>query len=123
MPNVLATGSAWLTTMLHDHASDTVTYRRGQQSIEVSAVIGGSPETQVDANGLITQIRNRDFLVKKVALNFGSGPVAPQAGDRIEMTVGGSTETWQVQPTNGDRGYRDTDALELEWRIHCKRVA
>lgn len=121
MANLLATGAAWLSDVLHEHAAETVTYRRGNSSVALTAVVGESHEAQVDASGVLIQVRHCDFLVVKSAINFGAGVVEPQAGDRIERASG---EIWQVQPAGGDHGYRETShALDAEWRVHTKRVS
>jgi len=119
--NLLDTGAEWLSDMLHEHASETVTYQRGNDSVSVTAVIGTSYETEVDTYGIVIQVRHCDFLIQKSSLNFGAGVFEPQPGDRIERASG---EVWQVQPAGGDRGYRETShALDAEWRVHTKRVS
>lgn len=104
---------------LIEEIGETVAYRRGSTTLSLSAVVGASREATVDANGLMTVVRYRDFLIRRDELTLG----APAVGDRIERTVAGVVETWEVCPTSDDRGFADSDREGIKYRVHCKRVA
>lgn len=122
MVNPFSAAFAVVEQAARDLAGETVTYRRGDDEIEIVAVVGSHPEVTLDAKGVQVTVRQIDFVIAVAAINFGSGATEPQAGDEIDRTVAGSTETYRVAANSDDRGYRRSDPDKQTWRVHAERV-
>jgi hypothetical protein len=119
MPDMLAAGSAWLTSQLNAAAGTTVTYRRGSDEAEITATIGRSDFESQDQNGVIENWEARDYLVPTGNLPFGE----PLRGDVIVEASGGLELEYEVAAPRGVPVFRYGDAFRSIVRIHTKQVA
>jgi hypothetical protein len=119
MADLLQAGAAWLGGVLRDHASQSVTYRRGGGSVDLTATIGQTRYEEARSDGLVEQHVAVDFLVAVGDLVIDGSPVTPVRGDRIDWTTGGTTRTYQVLPLPDNRVY-STDAYYTRYRVHTK---
>lgn len=122
--NILGQGLAWLTDQLREHASEAVTYARGDASVDVQATLGSKLLKLDDGDGGIRMERtDMDFLVRASDLDFGGGPVRPQRGDVVYLPVGGTLQVFEVVPYGGSDGpWRWADPHQSMLRIHAKHV-
>ena len=102
----------------------TVTYHRGESSVEVTAVVGRTLYESDDASGAIVKAESRDYFVEAVAIDFGAGAVEPEPGDRIaEPLAGGATaDVYEVMPLGPEPCYRKSDPQGNTLRVHTKLV-
>ena len=71
MTDLLQTGSDWLADQLKAHASRSVNYSRGAESIQVDATIGKTEFEIEDDAGVVQRIESRDFLIHAADLQLG----------------------------------------------------
>ena len=123
MSDLLADGAAWLEDQRHQHLTQTVTYERGADSVQVQASIGRTEFEQADEFGVIHRIEMRDFLVRTVDLVLNGQATLPQTGDRIRETAGAQTFVYEVMAPGNEPVFRYADAYRNTLRIHTKHVA
>lgn len=86
---------------LRQTAGETVTYRRGADSIEITAIPGKANDTQLIDDGLSMSVDELLWKVRPEDLVIASVSIRPQDGDRIERSVGGSTHVYAVRTESG----------------------
>lgn len=124
MADLLKDGLAFLTAQLKAHASETVTYARGYDTVDVQATFGQKLLKLDDGNGGIRmEWTDLDFCVPAADLDFGSGPVEPERGDQIYVTAGSETQVFEVVPFGSDPPWRWSDPHQSMLRIHTKRIS
>jgi len=121
MTNVLQTGAAWLGGVLISHASESVTYHRGDQKVPLSAALGQTEFTVSDVEGTRTEHSDVDFIVTAADLCLDMGITLPQRGDRIKWTQSSVVQVYEVMAPNGEQPFR-LDPTETILRIHTKRT-
>lgn len=119
MPDLLAAGSAWLTSQLNAAAGTTVTYRRGSDTAEITATIGRSEFEAQDQNGVIENWESRDFLIPAASLPFGE----PLRGDVIVEVSGDLELEYEVAAPRGVPVFRYGDAFRSIVRVHTKQTS
>lgn len=119
MPDLLAAGSAWLTSQLNAAAGTTVTYRRGSDTALITATIGRSEFEAQTEGGVIENWESRDFLVPAANLPFGE----PLRGDAIVETSGELELEYEVAAPRGVPVFRFGDAFRSIVRIHAKQIS
>jgi hypothetical protein len=122
MPDLLRTASDWLEDMRTEHASETVIYRREADSVSLAATIGRTVFEVDDGFGVLQKYESRDFLVLADDLVLAGSPVLPEAGDRIEETVGTTTFVYEVMAPGKEPPWRYSDPYRKTLRIHTKQV-
>ncbi|HPM25049.1 MAG TPA: hypothetical protein PLP66_14170 [Phycisphaerae bacterium] len=122
MPDRLEQGAAWLEDQRTRHMSRTVTYLRGDDSVDVAATIGRTEFEQADEYGVVHRTESRDFLVLTDALVLGDKAVLPQTGDRVRETAGDQIFLYEVMAPGGEPPYRYSDPYRRTLRIHTKHV-
>lgn len=123
MGDLLDRGSAFLDDQRHRHLSRTVVYQRGSEAKEVLATIGRTEFEQADDAGLIHRVESRDFLVRTVDLDLGSGRILPRAGDQVRESVDGTVMVYEVNAPGGQPPFRYSDPYRRVLRIHTKHIA
>jgi hypothetical protein len=118
MADLLQTAQTWLAGQFKQHASQTVTYRRGAAEISVQATPGRTTAEQTDVEGLTVETLVNDFLIQATDLDLGAGPTEPQLGDEIVF----AGDTYSVRPHGGEL-WRHSDSYGQVLRIHTKRIA
>lgn len=102
---------------IREVAGETVTYRRGAQSVSVTAVTGRSEYSTVDETGMPVANQSRDFLVPTDGFELGGSPVEPKVGDVIEEQDG---QTHFVTALGDGQPWQWSDAARTTMRIHTK---
>lgn len=119
MPDQLAVGLQWLSDQLMTHAATLVTYQRGQQSVQVPAVIGRSLLKLSDGYGNVRmEWTDRDFIFRTRDLVLDQQPIRPQPGDLIWE----SNSRYEVMAPAGEPHWRWSDPYRQLIRVHTKLV-
>ncbi len=124
MMDVLDQASAWLEQQRTRFASRTVSYRRGEESIQLPASIGKTDFELDDGAGAVIRVQSRDYLICAADLQLGDDLVLPQRGDRIIETDadGGSFEYEVMGPSADQPCWRYSDSYRRTLRVHTKQV-
>jgi hypothetical protein len=125
MPDLLATGTAWLADRLAAYASHVVSYVRGAERLTLSATFGRTPMEVADGLGAVrVEYTGRDFLIRSENLILGGTYAEPARGDRIEELVGEKTHVYEVMhPDPGQQPFRYCDPSRKLMRVHTKLVS
>lgn len=103
-------------------AGEAITYKRGVNSVSLTAVIGTSGFDQVDAMGIVERIESRDYFIEAAKLIIDSALILPGIGDSILETVDGVTYTYEVMTLDGQPAWRYSDPYRDKLRIHTKQI-
>ena len=123
MADILQSGAVWLAGQLQSHAGQTVTYRRGAESVEITATVGQSEYMADDVAGFHGSFVSQDWIIPHSVLVLSEEQITPRRGDTVERTVNGEVETYEVLPPSADSDvYRDMGGQGALWRIHSKRI-
>lgn len=121
MGDLLAKGFAWLDAMRKKHASQSVTFRRGEQAIEeLAATPGTTTFDVVESTGLMRSLQSRDYLISVSDLKLDDAAIEPAIGDRIEEAVGDSIHVYECMGFGGQPAWRYSDPIRNTYRIHTK---
>lgn len=100
-----------------------VIYRRGQQSVEVTASISSTIFEVINDSGFVELVHSRDYLIATEALVLDSATVLPKSGDRIEEVLNGQALTHEVMcPDRSKPCWRFSDPYRRCIRIHTKQI-
>lgn len=117
MSDLLNVGAGWLADALDDNASQSIVYRRGSQSLTLTALIGYQNIAAGAAfGGVIFERDNLDFIVKVSKLKIAGVEVEPDVNDEIDF--GGTTYRVSRPDQSSPCFYGDVDGLT--YRIHAK---
>jgi hypothetical protein len=125
MPDMLATGSAWLTSQMKAHVATSIVYRRGTASVTISnATLGSSSAEVLEQGQMLVRKETQDFIIDAAQLVLNSVTVKPEEGDTIDRTVG--EETWRYEvmpllPLAAPWRYADPP-YNLRLRVHSGKV-
>lgn len=122
MADLLERGSNWLEDQRTLHATRTVTYQRGAETVDLPASIGRTEFEADDGFGVIEKTESRDFLVLAADLVLAGATVLPERGDRIRETQGGATFVHEVLAPGSVPHWRYSDPYRRTLRIHTKLV-
>ena len=123
MTDLLGQGAAWLEGMRHRHMTRPVVYQRGALAVTIQATIGRTIFEMSNAQGVVTQVERRDFLVRAEDLVLGGTVVLPAPGDRIRETRSGTVHVYEVMGAGNEKHFRPSDPDGLTLRIHTAEVA
>jgi hypothetical protein len=116
-------GMTWLAGKMRAQSQTTVEYRRGNLTCQLLAELG-SKLLRVDdgAGGTRVERTELDLLVNAADLTPGdAGPVLPERGDEVRITVGSTVEVYEVLPPAGEPPFQKWPGGE-RLRVHCKWV-
>jgi hypothetical protein len=122
MTDMLRDGVAWLHDQRKQRMASTVTYQRGNDSVDLKATRG---ETQIDEASGDAEVHGAmaDWLITPGDLDFGSGVVRPKRGDTITDVHNGVTKVYEVMPVLSGEVWRFSDPHGEAIRIHTKRTS
>ena len=120
---MLEAGSNWLQQQRKKHATRTVDYRRGMETVSVEATVGRTQFEQDDGAGVIVRTEVRDYLIDTIDLVIGGVQVLPNRGDQIEEMVDGKLFIYEVMPIGQEPHWRYSDPYRKTLRIHTKHIA
>jgi hypothetical protein len=118
MADMMQSGASFLADQLSEHASQTVTYRRGGQTVSIAATkcpIRSESDGQYNLD-----FEPCDWIVKAESLVLGSVDVEPQpVTDVIQESDG---QKWEVLDLQNEPCFRPLDPYRTMFRIHTKRI-
>ena len=117
MSNILKNGIQFLADKLKAHASETVIYKRGADSISICASFGKTDYQIEDQSGFQTGGQITDFLFAASDLIIDGLLTLPKAGDQIQ-TDSALYEALFLQ----DGCWRYSDPYRKIIRLHTKEV-
>ena len=112
----------WLAGQLKAHASQSVEYWRGAESVTVQATIGRTFYETYNDEGIMQRMESRDFMIALGDLVIGGEATTPQLGDRIREVQGGVTVVYEVMSPGQEPHYQYADHARAMVRIHTKGV-
>jgi hypothetical protein len=121
--NIIQDGAAWLGGQLKDHAGVDITYRRGSDTVAITATATLHEYQIVDQDGIATVVISRDYIVHAADLVLDGAEIAPRAGDQIVETIRSVATTFEVMPLGERRECELVDQDGLLLLIHTKKVA
>ncbi len=114
MADLFQRGASFLASHLKTGASQTVTYHRGDDEIEIQATIGRFSMTFDQFGGTLQETEDLDFIVLAADLeDFGD----PARGDWIEYRGKHNVS----RPDGAQRPPFEVDEYGVSFRIHTKR--
>ena len=122
MADMLEQGAAWLDRMRVKHASRSVTYTRGAETVELSATLGQTTYEVADEYGTTVEAKATDFLVTAAELVLAGAKTLPEPGDQVRVTVGDEVHVFEVMSLGGGGHWRPSDPYGHTLRIHSKLV-
>jgi len=121
--DLLDSAASWLAGQLRANAARSVTYRRGGDSVVLSATLGGRLLSVLDAQGNVKVERTDcDFVFAAADLVLAGVPTTPQRGDLIDVLYGAVTRRFEVTAPGREPVWRYADAHEYLVRVHAKYV-
>ena len=123
MTNMLQDGVTCLGTWLKDHAGVTLTYTRGANSVAITGTVSLHEYQVADAEGIITVVNSRDYIVHAADLIISGAEITPRAGDRIAETIDSTVNTFEVMSIDGTRAFEPVDPDNVLLKIHTKRIS
>ena len=122
MTDMLEQGAAWLDRMRVKHASRSVTYVRGAETVELSATLGQTTYEVADQFGTTVEAKATDFLISAAEIALAGEMVLPEPGDQVRVTVGDEVHVFEVMDLGGAGHWRPSDPYGHTLRIHTKLV-
>jgi len=95
-----------------------ITYRRGEKSASIAAVVGQTTFDQTNEYGVVTSTTSRDFLIAVSDLLLDGQPIEPARGDQIDD----SGRTYEVMAPGDEPHWRFADPYRLIYRVHTKEI-
>jgi len=123
MTDMLQEGMAWLAAQRKAHMSKTVTYKRGDSSVQIAATPGSTVARLPDAYGMEIRVVMRDYLITAADLVLDGQTVEPEPGDQVEEIIGSKTYVHEVTSPGADEPcWRYSDPYHNTIRVHTKHV-
>lgn len=125
MSDLLGEGAAWLEGQRREHLTQTVTYRRGSQEVELPATKGRRVFEITDQGGLNTTLESTDWIVTAADLVLNlltNEQITPRRGDQIVEVIDEKTTTYEVLELPGVPTWAWADQRQISRRIHSKLV-
>ncbi len=117
MSNIFKKGIEFLTEKLKAHASETVIYKRGLDTINIQATFGKTDYKTEDESGFQIGGAIIDFLFAAEDLVIDGTQTTPRAGDQIQ------TDSTIYEAMFLPTGYwRYSDPYRTMIRLHTKEV-
>lgn len=122
--DLLEWGLTALTTSLKAVASQSVTYARGTDSVDLHATFGRKLLKLDDGEGGIRlQWTDMDFVIPAADLVLSGAVIEPERGDAIYIVARDKVRQYEVMPYPPDPCWTWSDPYQLMYRIHTKHVA
>jgi hypothetical protein len=123
--DIFKDAAGWLADQRAKFASQVVTYRQGDKSVQLPAALGSTRFEVESSTGVIESVESRDFIIRRADLAVGGVALLPLEGDTILLAQGdGTTGTYQVLlPPGREQAWSFSDRHETSIRVHTKQVA
>ena len=107
-------------TSLQGHAGRSVVYRRGGNSVSLTAAKSHVDVETAGGDGVAVESSRTDWIVKVADLVLAGSATEPIEGDTIEESAGGSTYTYEAMPIGSDACFRRCG--DQAYRVHTRLV-
>lgn len=113
--NLMKRGTRWLTSQLHRHASELITFTRGSESYQMLATRGRSEFQMNDSanGGGIVTMETVDWIIRVADL-----PLDPLPNDVIDD----SDRSYRVTAYPPEACYRYSGSHRKMIRVHCTKL-
>jgi hypothetical protein len=97
-------------------------YARGDDQVDVALTLTSSAAWLASPDGSIsTRINQAAFIADPNDLDFGDGPIDPESGDTITLTIGDVSYVFEVRPPETSEScFAPVDPFWTRIRIHAK---
>ena len=121
MADLMQSAVEWVRDMQAQHTAQTITYTRSGQSISISATIGQQVFRNNNPTSRGPYITRADavFIFDPTSLDFGSGQVDPDRGDRITW----NGNTYELYYPEGEDAWRPCDGYRKQIRVNTLKVS
>lgn len=106
----------------HESMARTVTYSRGEDSVELRATPGETVFDRAEGYDLVVQYESRDFILRAEDLVLDGQAVTPEQGDIITEARDGQEHRYEVAYPGQGVPWRWFSRQRKEYRIHTKRL-
>lgn len=102
----------------------SITYRRGSDTVALTATVGTELLRITESDGRVRTLRTeRDYLITAADLVINSAVTTPARGDLIDETIAGVTKRFTVlSPGGQEPAWRYSDRRRVRLRVHTKEV-
>jgi len=118
----LAGPIARLVATLKAAAGVAVTYRRGADTVAVTAIKTAIDRELVAGDGGVIEARRIDWIVQADELTLAGAVTEPAEGDLIDEVIGEKTYQYEVMPAGTESHYRPINPSATAWRVHSKLI-
>lgn len=121
---LLENGERWLRQKLKLIDEVSVAYRRGEETITLTATIGKTErEQQNHQDGFVGRAQVRDFLIDCDQILFDGVVSDPQTDDAIIETENGTAYVYRItSPGGSEPAFNYSTRQRLTWRIHTELI-
>lgn len=124
MRDLMESGAALLNRMRKADLARTVTYVRGDDSVQLAATASRPDFVLSDGTPVALELERRDYVFPTADLVLDDSPALPQEGDQIVDTINGVERTYEVMAEEaGTQPYRLAGPDQSILRVHTKLVA
>jgi hypothetical protein len=124
MADLIKDGIAWLDARKAESLAQPITYvRDGYSDLPIGATMGRTTYEVIDEFGRTSSASSVDFLISAALISWTIGVASlPRIGDRIKVTEGTVTRTFEVLDLTGEGHYRWSDPRGVILRVHTKLI-
>jgi len=122
MPDMFSWGMRWLSGQMLSQASETVTYARGADTVDISTVVGAAEQSTRRDFRIAIDTEHTEFLIDRADLVIPNvGLTLPERGDQIVRTIDGKPITYLVTQGPDQSFWRVSSQYEDMIRIYTNR--
>lgn len=122
MVDMLHNAVGWLDGMRESWLSQTVSYWRGNDSVQLAATLGTTRYDVMDEAGATIKAKATDFIVASASLVLAGVVSLPLVGDVIRLASNGTIAVFQVLELGAAGHYQPCDPGGTMLRIHAKQI-
>jgi len=121
MRDMIEWGSEFVNDQLAEHASQMVTYRRGEEAVDVRATVTRT-EFEVERGTVVETYTATSFSFPAEDLVLSTGETEPARGDQVWWLRGKSTIVFELMEQHGGGQAWEKDEFRNRWTVHCKET-
>lgn len=122
MADAFKSGMNHLIAAVKGNRGTAITYKRGGESVSITATVGGTEAESDETAGIYVRYRSRDYLIEAADLIISGSQTEPARGDTIEETINGETHTFEVLPLGGEQAFAYSDHNHKQLRVHTRNT-
>lgn len=118
MTSIFKRGAEFLSEKRHADASVSITYKRGSDSVTISATPGRADDDLSEVSGYTLDADRVDWIIRRADLVLDGSATDPQEGDIVELVNGSKTQTYEVRRDQLGEVFRFCDEFRTDLRFH-----